>query len=132
MSWFGVGPNSIESTTIGVQATLSTATLLAEVDLNGTNASAYGAPQAWGVTWILSAQSTGATFLCDHARSTGVGSTAIISQTVASVSSQASGQYFTKHVVDPNETGLQGHRFRVRVASSVASAAAKIIAEPLL
>ena len=34
MSFFGWGPNSIESTTKGVQTTLSSQTLLAEVDLN--------------------------------------------------------------------------------------------------
>ena len=134
MSFFGTGPNSIESTTIGVQATLSSASLLAEVDVNGTNASAYGSPQAWGITWVVGtpAGGTNATFLLDHARSTSVAATGIINQTVVAVSSGSAAQFFTKHVVNlADVTAPQGHRFRVRLASSVVSAFAKIIAEPL-
>lgn len=134
MSFFVVGPNSIESTTKGVQVTLSTATLLAEVDLNGTNASAFGSPQAWGVSWIVGtpAGGTNATFLLDHAVSTGVGTSGIVNQTVVSVSSGSAGQFFTKHVVNRADAAApQGHRFRVRVQTSVVSAFAKIVAEPL-
>ena len=134
MSFFGWGSNSIESTTKGVQATLSTLSLLAEVDLNGTNASVLGGGQTWGVTWIVGvpAGGTNATFLLDHALSTGTGTTGIINQTVAAVSSGSASQFYTKHRVEPSLEGLQGHRFRVRLASSVVSAFAKIIAEPLV
>jgi len=138
MSFFGWGTRVAESTTKGVQVTLSTTTLLAEVDLNGTNASIKAGGEPWGVTWIVgvSTLSTGATFLLDHARSTGTDSTGIINQTVVSVSSGQTGQFFTKHNVDaPGDTltaATQGQRFRVRVASSVVAAHAKIIAEALV
>ena len=43
------------------------------------------------------------------------------------------GQYFTKHNLNAEQvTAPQGHRFRVRIASSIVSAHAKIIAEPLV
>ena len=126
MSFFGWGNRGIESTTIGVQTGLSTASLLAEVDLNGTNASVIAGGQTWGVTWIVTAVSTGNVYLLDHALSTGVGSTGIKNQTVVAVSSRQSGQFYTKHVVE------HGDRFRVRLQSSQADGAAKIIAEPLI
>lgn len=128
MSFFGWGPNSIESTTKGVQTTLSTLSLLAEVDVNGTNASVPRNGQTWGVTWIVGSPSTMAVFLLDHALSTGTGTTGVINQTVVSISSGQSGQFYTKHHLD----GSSGNRFRVRVASSIVSAHAKIIAEPLV
>jgi hypothetical protein len=126
VSFFGWGPNSIESTTIGVQVTVSTQTLLAEVDLNGTNATVKAGGQCWGVTWIVGTPATLATFLLDHALSTGTASTGIRNQTVVEVSSGQSAQFFTKH------QALPGDRFRVRLASSIVSANAKIIAEPLV
>lgn len=131
MSFFGWANRGIESTTLGVQVTLSTLTLLAEVDLNGTNASIRSGGEIWGVTWIVGAPTTGATFLLDHASSTGTGTTGIVNQTVVSVSSGQSAQFYTKHNVNA-PTSAQGERFRVRVASSVVSAHAKIIAEPLI
>lgn len=126
MSWFGIGNAAIESTTIGVQVTLSTQTLLAEVDLNGTNATIPSNGQIWGVTWIVGTPTTLATFLLDHALSTGTGTTGLRNQTVVEISSGQSGQFYTKHNV------VAGDRFRVRVASSIVSANAKIIAEPLI
>lgn len=126
MSFFGWGNRGIESTTKGVQVTLSTTTLLAEVDLNGSNASIHSGGEAWGVTWIVGTPTTLATFLLDHALSTGTGTTGVRNQTVVQVSSGQSAQYFTKHNVEP------GDRFRVRLESSIVSANAKIIAEPLV
>ena len=126
MSFFGWGNRAIESTTIGVQVTLSSASLLAEVDLNGSNATIKAGGEAWGVTWIVGTPTTGATFLLDHALSTGVASTGIRNQTVVEVSSGQSAQFYTKHNVEA------GDRFRVRLASSIVSANAKIIAEPLV
>ena len=133
MSFFATGNRAIESTDIGVKVTLSTTTLLAEVDVNGTNASLYPGGQTWGVSWIVGTPTTGATFLLDHALSTGTASTGIVNQTVVSLSSGQTGQYFTKHNLEPAQvTAPQGHRFRVRIASSIVSAHAKIIAEPLV
>jgi len=126
MSFFGWANRAVESTTLGVQVTLSTDTLLAEVDLNGTNATVPRNGQVWGVTWILASPTTNAIFLLDHALSTGtLNSTGLRNQTVVAVSSAQSAQFYTKHNVEV------GDRFRVRIASSVVSAAAKIIAEPL-
>ena len=126
MSWFGWGPNSIESTDIGVKTTLSTQSLLAEVDLNGTNASVRAGGQTWGVTWIVGTPTTLATFLLDHATSTATSTSGIRNQTVVEVSSGQSAQFFTKH------RASHGDRFRVRLQSSIVSANAKIIAEPLV
>jgi hypothetical protein len=132
MSFFATGNRGIESTTVGIQVTLSTTTLLAEVDVNGTNASLYPGGQVWGVSWIVGTPAAAATFLLDHALSTGTASTGIINQTVVSLSSGQTGQYFTKHNLESSQvTAPQGHRFRVRLASSIVSAHAKIIAEPL-
>lgn len=126
MSFFGWGPNSVESTDLGVKTSLSTQTLLAEIDLNSSMVSVKAGGQCFGVTWIVGTQTTVATFLLDHALSTGTGSTGLRNQTVVEVSSAQSAQYFTKHQAQP------GDRFRVRLASSIVSANAKIIAEPLI
>jgi hypothetical protein len=126
MSFFGWGNRAIESTTIGVQVTVSTQSLLAEVDLNGTNATIKSGGEAWGVTWIVGTPTTLATFLLDHATSTVTTTGGIRNQTVVEISSGQSGQFYTKHNVEP------GDRFRVRLASSIVSANAKIIAEPLI
>ena len=126
MSFFGWGNRAVESTTIGVQATLSTQSLLAEVDLNGTNATIKAGGEAWGVTWIVATQTTQATFLFDHASSTLTTTGGLRNQTVVTLSSRNSGQFYTKHNVEP------GDRLRVRTESSVTTAAAKIIAEPLI
>lgn len=126
MSFFGTGNQSINSTQLGVVATPTTATLLAEVDLNDTMGHVRAGGEPYGVTWIVGTQTTLATFLLDHALSTGIGSTALREQTVVEVSSGQSGQFFTKHNVQP------GDRFRVRVESTVIAANAKIIAEPLV
>ena len=126
MSFFGWGNRSISSPSTGLVPNPTTATLIAEVDLNGSNASIRSGGEAWGVTWIVGTPTTLATFLLDHALSTGTGSTGLRNQTVVEVSSGQSAQYFTKHNVEP------GDRFRVRLASSIVSANAKIIAEPLV
>lgn len=129
MSFFGWGSNGIESTTKGVQSGIDTASLLAEVDLNGSNATCREGGQTWGVTWIVGCGNTSATFLLDHALSTGVATTGVRNQTVAQLTSNASAQFFTKHAAFP------GDRFRVRVASTGTAgitANAKVIAEPLV
>ena len=122
MSFFATGNRAIESTAIGVQTAVSTTTLLAEVDVNGTNASLRSGGEIWGVTWIVGAPSTGATFLLDHALSTATTTSGLRNQTVVEVSSGQSAQFYTKHNVEP------GDRFRVRLASSIVRANAKIIA----
>lgn len=126
MSFFGWGNRAIESTAIGVQVTLSSQSLLAEVDLNGSNATIKSGGESWGVSWIVGTPTTMATFLLDHATSTVTTTGGIRNQTVVEVSSGQSAQFYTKHNVEP------GDRFRVRLASSIVSANAKIIAEPLI
>ena len=127
MSFFAWGNRSVESTTTGLTSNPTTSALLAEVDLNATNATVPSGGQCWGVTWIIGNGTTNATFLLDHALSTGVASTGIRNQTVVPMSSGASAQFYTKHTAEP------GDRFRVRVASTfTGGVAAKIIAEPLI
>ena len=127
MSYFGIGNRTINSTQMGVVATPTTSTLLAEIDFNSTMAVVRSGGEPYGVTWIVGSGSgsTITTFLLDQCLSTGIGSTAIVDQTVVQVSSGASAQYYTKHNMEP------GHRLRVRVASTVLAANGKIIAEPL-
>ena len=100
--------------------------LLAEVDLNGSNATIKAGGEAWGVTWVVGTPSTLGTFLLDHASSTDTTTSGIRNQTIVEVSSGQSAQFYTKHNV------AAGDRFRVRLASSIVSANAKIIAEPLV
>ena len=137
MSFFGWGPNSVESSQLGLVTNPTTATLLAEVDLNSSMVHVKAGGQTFGVTWILSVPTTVATFLCDHALSTGVASTGIRNQIAAPLSSNQTIQLFTKHHVQSTQQTTaaagQGDRFRVRLASSfTGSAGAKIIVEPLV
>lgn len=127
MSFFGWGNAGIESTDIGLQSNVTTSALLAEVDLNGSNATVKRGGAIYGVTWIVGNQTTAVTFLLDHASSTDVSTSGIRNQTVIPMSSANSAQFYTKHNVVP------GDRFRIRVASSVTGTlSGKIIAEPLL
>lgn len=139
MSFFAWGPNSIYSapSTGGPVTNPTTATLLAEIDFNSSQVSVPAGGKTYGVTWIVGVPATVATFLLDHALSTGVGSTGIRRQIVAPVSSNQTIQLFTKHHIDPPSTANsnvqgQGDRLRVRIGSSfTGSAHATIIAEPL-
>lgn len=127
MSFFGWANQGIESTQRGVVSVADTTTLLAEVDLNGSNASVKSGGEVWGVTWIVANETTAVTFCLNHTLSTAIHSTGIINQTIVCVSSANSAQFFTKHNVE------RGHRFSARSLSSKAgNAAVKIIAEPLV
>lgn len=129
MSFFGWANRGIESTQRGLSANPTTGTLIAEVDVNGSNASVIAGGQVWGVTWIVGNLTTVATFLLDHALSTSISDTGIINQTVVVMSSGNSAQFYTKH----NLESTNANRFRVRVGSSfTGSVSAKIIAEPLV
>lgn len=126
MSFFGAGNQTINSTTIGLTANPTTAALLAEVDLNSTQFAPLSGGQRFQVTWIVTAQTTNAVFLCDHALSTGLGATGIITQIPAALSSGNVAQLMTKHNINA------GERFRIRVASTfTGSVAGTIIAEPM-
>lgn len=126
MGFFGTGNHAIESTQLGSVTNPTTQTLLAEIDFNSTMATARSGGEPYQVSWIVGLPATVATFLLDHALSTGTASTGIRNQTVVQVSSNQSGQFVTKHTIQP------GDRLRVRVASSfTGSANAKIIADPI-
>jgi len=127
MSFFGTGNRSINSTTLGVVSNPTTATLVAEIDLNDTMAHVHVNGEPYQVTWVVGVQTTAAIFQLEQALSTGPGSTAIRDQTVVMVSSGQSAQFVTKHTAQP------GDRFRIRVNSSfTGGVAGKIIAEPLV
>ena len=130
MAYWGVGNRTVFSTNVsslGQITAPTTAVLLAEIDLNGTNAVVQGGGATWQVTWIPSnASATGVSFVCEHVLSTGLGSTAMRDIFPVSMSSNQSAQYVTRHNVEP------GDRFRMRLVSTVAgNVGAKIIAEPL-
>jgi hypothetical protein len=135
MSFFAFGNRSINSgstaaTSRGPQSNPSTATLLAEVDFNGTNATILPGGQNYGFTWIVSAGTTGVTFLCEVAQSPDLdmaASTTFRAQFAVAASSLGSGQFFSKHTIEP------GDRARIRVNSSFTGAASGFIsAEPLV
>ena len=127
MSFFGWGNRSINSPSTGLVANPTTATLIAELDVNGTNGSVRSGGEPYQVSWILGVATTLATFRCEQCLSTGLGDTAIRDLSVMLVSSGQSAQFITKHNAEA------GDRFRVRVASSLTgNVAAKIIAEPLI
>lgn len=118
------GNRAVGSTQMGVVSNPTTATLLAEIDFNGTMAGCLSGGQSFQATWILGAQTTLAVFLCEHTLSTGLDmSTAAAStltgcQFVVMGSSGQSAQFVTRHKVNP------GDRFRVRVNSSFTGGAA--------
>lgn len=117
MFW-GFGNRVFGSTQMGVTVNPTTATLCAEVDFNGTNASARSGGEQVRVTWIVGAQTTLATFVLEHTLSTGMDMTTAASDTRTAcaipvlISSGQSAQFVTGHTVNP------GDRFRVRIASS--------------
>lgn len=127
MSWFGVGNRSVNSASTGLVSNPSTATLIQEIDLNGTNGFCVSGGGPWQVNWYPGVQTTLAVFRLEHCLSTGLGDTAIRDLTVVQISSGQSAQFVTKHNVEP------GDRFRIRIASSITgNVSGKIIAEPLI
>lgn len=127
MSFFGWGNRSYNSPSTGAISNPSTATLIAEVDLNSTMGMVKSGGAPFQVSWIVGAGTTLATFYFEQALSTGLGDTAIRDHTAVLVSSGQSAQFVTKHNVEP------GDRFRIRVGSSLTgSVVGKIIAEPLI
>lgn len=128
MAFFITGNKPIHSTTALFVNNPSTASLIAEIDFNGTNASsAHAGGRVYGVTWILGTQTTLALFVCEQSNSTALAlSSAGEYGFFAPMSSGASQQFFTKHDIQ------NGQRLRVRVASSYTGVAtAYIMAEPL-
>lgn len=128
MSFFGWGNRTVVGASTGPVSNPTTATLVAEIDCNGTNASVKAGGEPWQVSWIVGTQTTLATFRLEHNLSTGLAQdTASRQVSIVHVSSGQSAQFITKHNVEP------GDRFRVRVQSSItASVSATIIGEPLI
>lgn len=128
MSFFANGHQSIitPGSTTPVAASPSTATMLAELDFNGTNATVRAGGQSVGVTWIVGCPSTVAVFLLEQVTSTGLDfSTNGVVRIPVSIQQAASAQFFTKHEIRP------GDRLRARLNSSTPSAHAAIQAEYL-
>ena len=128
MSFFGFGNRTIVSTgQTGSTAAMTTATLLAEIDINSSMATARAGGEPWLVNWIVGAGTTQVIYLLEHTLSTGLDmSTAGREQIPVFLSSGQTAQYVSKHQVFP------GDRFRVRVESTVTGrGAATIFAEPL-
>lgn len=129
MSFFATGNRAYNSTTIGLTASPTTATLLAEVDFNSSMATARNGGEPVGVTWIVGVTTTNCVFLLEQAQSTSLdmSSAGTYRASIAvQCSSGASAQFYTKHQVYP------GDRLRVRINSSfTGSANAFISAEHL-
>jgi hypothetical protein len=134
MSFFDVGSAPVFSTGAGIATNPSTTTLCAEIDSTQLGALTGGSVLGFKggrtvpcqVTWIV-ACSTVALLTLEQVVSTGLGDTAIVCETPLMVTVNQSGQYMTKHFINP------GDRFRVRVEGSTfqATVAAKIFAEAL-
>ena len=116
MSFFGTDNRPLNSTQQGLVSNPTTGTLLAEVDFNDTMAHINPSTQVTmpvQVQWMIGNQTTQVVFLCDHALSTGLGATGIITQRVLPMSSAQSAQFQSFHDV------RQGDRFRIRIETSV-------------
>jgi hypothetical protein len=126
MADFGPGNLGIHSTTLGESVNPTTSALLAEIDSTALYARAGGTP--YQVTWIVGGNSTGLVWALEQCLSTGLAmSTAGRAQTVAYSAIGQSAQFVTRHTVEV------GDRLRARLLSTfTGSAAAKIIAEPLV
>lgn len=132
MSFFGWGNPALRSGdtgSFGLATNPTTATILAEIDFNGTNATILAGGRQFGVTWIVGTLTTNAVFRLEQVQSTALDlaeSTVYRDQITVPVSSAASAQYFTKHTIH------RGDRLRVRLNSSTPNAAAWISAEPMV
>ena|SRR5688572_12898792 len=114
----------IFSTTAASVTDPSTATLVAELILSSAFASVL-VPDVYEVRWIPGA-STGAIWRLEHATSSGLGSSAIATQTIVFTGSNQSAEYVTTHRASP------GDRFRIVALSSfTGTAAGKIQAESI-
>ena len=126
MSWYDFGNPPITSTQ-GIIAAPSTASLIAELDSTEllTKDYATGQQHNFRVT-VLAGASTSATFAFEHTLSTGLGSTAFVGAPVNFYTPTGqSAQYVF------NMRAGKDSRFRVRLTSTAANAAATIQAEAL-
>lgn len=133
MSFFGWGNRAVNSGStgfIGPTSNPTTSAFLAELDFNGTNASVKAGGENYGVTWIVGVGTTLAIFNLEQVQSTNLdisASTTLRQVVTVQVSSGQSGQFYTKHMIEP------GDRLRVRVQSTFTGAAnAFISAEPMI
>lgn len=126
MSWYDFGNPPITSTQ-GIVAAPSTASLIAELDSTEllTKDFTSGHQQNFRVT-VIAGASTTATFALEHALSTGLGSTALVQAPINFYTPTGqSGQYVF------NLRAGRDSRFRLRLSSTAANAAATIQAEAL-
>lgn len=114
--------NTPQFSTQTIFSTLSTATLIAEVQLS----TVYANAENYEVRWIVGC-STALTWRLEHATSSGLGSSAITTVVHVYTGSNQSAEYVTTHRANP------GDRFRVVPYSSgiTANAAGKIQVETL-
>ena len=127
MASFDVGSVPVFSTGTGVSANPTTATLLAEIDSTQFQTHSPNRTLPYQVTWFIAA-TTLAQLTLEHCLSTGLGSTALRCEIPALVTVNQTGQYITKHAIQP------GDRLRVRVEGSTftGTACVWISAEPLV
>ena len=126
MSWYDFGNPPITSTQ-GIIAAPSTASLIAELDSTEllTKDFVSGQHQNFRVT-VIAGASTTATFVMEHVLSTGLGSTALVQAPINFYTPTGqSAQYVF------NLRANQNSRFRVRLTSTAANAAATLQAEAL-
>jgi hypothetical protein len=119
---------TIKSTGFGVSTDPSSAALLAEIDSTQFAAISSRVAIPYQVHWIVAATaSTNATFLLQHALSTGLDSTGVRDEIVVMTSSGGnSAEFVGKYVIEP------GDRLRVHLLSTLTgTVAAKILAEAL-
>jgi hypothetical protein len=129
MSYYDYGNPSVNSTNAAFVADPSTATLVAELDSTqlGTQHFATQQTRDYRITVILGSNaSTNAAWLVEHAISTGLGSTALVTQFGAFSPAGQSAQYVWQWRLQQNS------RIRCRVNSSLSGlVSANLQAEPL-
>lgn len=125
MAAFDWGSPPIHSTQ-GEVATVSTTTLIAEIDSTvlGTAAFRAGQSKVANVTWVVGGSSN-ASFVLEQALSTGIGATGVRKVVGVYAPSMQSGQYVTRHVLEKDD------RLRIRCASTLTIAFGNIICEYL-
>jgi cytoskeletal protein RodZ len=126
MSWYDLGNPPITSTQ-GIIAAPSTASLIAELDSTEllTKDLVQDQHRNYRVT-VIAGASTTATFVMEHTLSTGLGSTALVNAPINFYTPTGQSAQYVFNVRAGKDS-----RFRVRLTSTAANAAATIQAEPL-
>jgi hypothetical protein len=126
MSWYDFGNPPITSTQ-GIAGGPSTATLIAELDSTEllTKDFTSGHQQNYRVSMIAGASTT-ATFAFEHCLSTGLGSTALVQAPINIYTPTGQSAQYVFNIRAGKDS-----RFRVRMTSTAANAAATLQAEAL-